>query len=137
MVVRTGGSSSLLSLFIYLLLAVWSLLSSCGSWGLLSRCGVQASHCWGFSRCGAQALGVQASVVSAPRLCSAGSAVVVDGLSCSAARGILLQEGSNPSLLHWQVGFFSTEPPGGPPSSLLGLTCHGVPRPVFLNHHFV
>ena len=31
-------------------------ISSCGEWGLLCRCGAQASHCDGFSCCGAQAL---------------------------------------------------------------------------------
>ena len=58
-------------LFIYLFLAVLGLRccarasSSCGERGLLFPCGVQASHCGGFSCCGARALGVQASVVVA------------------------------------------------------------------------
>ena len=38
------------------------LCSSCGEQGLLSGCGAQASHCGGFSCCGAQALEPQASV---------------------------------------------------------------------------
>ena len=54
-------------LFIYLFMAVLGL-----------RCGARASHCGGFSCCGAQALGVRASVV------------VAHGLRCSAACGILL-----------------------------------------------
>ena len=33
----------------------------------------------------------------------AGSVVVVHGLSCSAACGIFLDQGSNPCPLHWQV----------------------------------
>ena len=37
------------------------------------RCCAQASHCSGFSCCGAQALGTQASVVVARRLSSCGS----------------------------------------------------------------
>ena len=37
--------------------------SRCGKQGLLSRCGVQASHCGGFSCFRAQALGMWASVV--------------------------------------------------------------------------
>ena len=37
---------------------------SCGEWGLLSSCGVQASHYGGFSCCGAPALG---SSLQAPR----------------------------------------------------------------------
>ena len=36
--------------------------SGCREQGLLSSCGVQASHCGGFSSCRAQALGTQASV---------------------------------------------------------------------------
>ena len=31
--------------------------SSCSKWGLLSSCNAKASHCGGFSCCGAQALG--------------------------------------------------------------------------------
>ena len=37
------------------------------------------------------------------RLQSAGSVLVVLGLSCSKARRILLDQGLNPCLLHWQV----------------------------------
>ena len=33
------------------------------------------------------------------------------GLSCSAACGIFLEQGSNSCLLHWQAGS-TTEPPG-------------------------
>ena len=33
------------------------LVSSCGKWGLLSSCGVRASHCGGLSSCGAFILG--------------------------------------------------------------------------------
>ena len=33
------------------------LFSSCSEWGLLSSCSVWASHCVGFSCCGARALG--------------------------------------------------------------------------------
>ena len=44
------------------------LFSSCSEWGLLSRSGAWASHCGGFSCCGAQALGQE------------GFAVVVSGL---------------------------------------------------------
>ena len=54
-------------------------------------CSARVSHCSGFSFCGAQALGVQASVV------------VVHGLSCSVACGMFLDQGSNPRPLHWQV----------------------------------
>ena len=59
---------------IYLFMAVLDLcccedlFSSCGEWGLLSSCSVQASHCGGFSCCRPLTLG------------HAGSAVVVPGL---------------------------------------------------------
>ena len=43
--------------------------SSCGELGLLLVV-VPVSHCGGFSGCGAQTLGVQASVVAARRLAS-------------------------------------------------------------------
>ena len=51
--------------------------SSCGKWGLLSRCGVQASHCIGFSVAehGLQACGLQ-------QLQHVGSIVVAHRLSC-------------------------------------------------------
>ena len=58
--------------FIYLFIfgCVGSLLLQAGFlWlrraGATLRCGVQASHCSGFSCCGARALGVRASVVVA------------------------------------------------------------------------
>ena len=49
-------------------LLLFGLFSSCGDQGLLSRCGAQASQCSGLSRCRAQALGTQASVIAASRL---------------------------------------------------------------------
>ena len=57
------GKSSLCVLFCFVLfLAALATL----------RCGARASHCSGFSCCGAQALGVWASVVAACRLSSCG-----------------------------------------------------------------
>ena len=47
------------------------------------------------------------------------SAVVVHGLHCSMARGIFLDQGSNPCLLHWQVDSLPLSPPGKPLSHLL------------------
>ena len=71
---------SFIILFIYFWLC-WvfvgahGLFSSCSKWGLLSSCGVRASHCRGSSCCGARALGAPAS------------AAVVCGLSsCSRAQ---------------------------------------------------
>ena len=63
--------------------------SSCGKQWLLSGCSAQASLC--FSCCGAWTLGAWASLV------------VVHGFSCSMARGIFLDQGSNLCPLHWQV----------------------------------
>ena len=76
-----------------------SLVAASGGYSLL---GAWASHCSGFSCCGARALGARASVVVAHGLWSAGSVVVAYGLSCSAACGILPDQGSNPCPLRWQ-----------------------------------
>ena len=84
------------NLSIYLFLAVLDLcccawaFSSCGEPGY-SSLQRQASHCGGFSCCGARALGTWASVV------------VAYGLSCSVARGTFSDQGLNPCLLHWQA----------------------------------
>ena len=50
--------------------------------------------------------GARASVVAAPRLESTGSVVMVHGLSCSSARGIFLDQRSNPCLLRWQADLY-------------------------------
>ena len=47
--------------------------------------------------------GFRAAVVAVPRLQSTGSIALEHGLSCSAACGIFLDQGSNPCLLHWQA----------------------------------
>ena len=69
----------------------------------LSSCGAQASHCSGFSCCGARALGAWASVTAVPGLWSPGSVAVMHGLCCSVACGILLAQALNPCPLCWQV----------------------------------
>ena len=61
-------------------------------------CGVQA-YGGGFSCCGAQALGGQASV-SSLALEHVGSIVVVQGLSCPMAGGIFPGQRLNPCPLH-------------------------------------
>ena len=53
------------------------------------------------------------SVVSAFRLWSAGSVVVVRGLRCPAARGTLPDQGLNLCLLHWQVDSLPLSHQGG------------------------
>ena len=67
------------------------LFSSCGKQGLLSSCGVWASHRGGFSHWGARALDSWAS------------AIVEQRLSCSKARGIFPNQGSNLCPLPWQA----------------------------------
>ena len=57
---------------------VWVFVAACGLSlvvvsGATLRCGAQASHCGGFSCCGARALGSRASVVVAHGLSSCGS----------------------------------------------------------------
>ena len=95
-----------------LCLCCWArAFSSCGERGLFFICSVRASHCGGFSRCGARALGTQASVVAARELSSCGSralestgsVVVAHGLSRSTACGIFPDQGSNPCPLPWQA----------------------------------
>ena len=78
-------------LFIFGLHCCMWAFSTCSKQGILSHCGARASHCSGFSCCGARALG------------HSGSVVVVHGLSCSKACGIFLAQGSNPSPLYWQT----------------------------------
>ena len=70
-------------------------------------CGVQASHCGGFSSCRAQALGARASVVAA------------SGLSSRATRAYLPfcmwnlpAPGVEPVFPALAGGFLTTEPPG-------------------------
>ena len=59
-----------INLFIYLFLAALGL--RCCAWAF-SGCGARASHCGGFSYCGAQALGAGASVVVAHALSGCGA----------------------------------------------------------------
>ena len=91
--VKTIGSSSMsiLNLFIYLFLACWVFVAVHGlSLVLVSgstlRCGLRASHCSGFSCCGARALGVRASVVVAHGLSSCGSRALERRLSSCGTR---------------------------------------------------
>ena len=57
---------------------------------------------------------VQTSVVVAPRFQRTGSTLVVHGLSCSEARGIFPDQGSNPCLLHWQLDSLPLSHQGSP-----------------------
>ena len=64
--------------------------SNCSDRGPFASCSVQASHCCGFSSCGALDLGY------------GGSVVVSHGLSFPVACEIFPDQGSNPCPLHWQ-----------------------------------
>ena len=101
-----------------LLLRVFSIR---GEQGLLSSCGVWASHCGGASRWGAQAYSTQAPLAGAGGPRSRGSRapehrlrICGKGLSCSAACGIFPDQGLNLCLLHWQVDSLSLNHQGSP-----------------------
>ena len=91
---------------------VWAFSSCCEQW--LPSVGCSASHCGGFSCCGAQTLGTWASVVSVHRLSGWGTQA---WLLCSTwslpGPGI---ESMSPALAD---GFSSTELPGKSLASIL------------------
>ena len=66
------------------------------------------AHC--FSCWGAEDLGPRASVIVAFGLQSTGSVIVTQGLSCSAARGIFMDQGSKPHPLYWWEDSYSLSP---------------------------
>ena len=89
------------------------------------RCGAWASHCSGFSCCGARALGVRASVVVAHRLSSCGSWALEHRLSSCGARVSLLlsmwdlpRPGLEPMSPVLAGRFLTTAPPGKPQQKL-------------------
>ena len=80
-----------INLFIYLLATLGLLccaraFSSCSERGSTLHCGAWASHCSGFSYCGAWALGVWASVGVACELSSCGSRALEHRLSSCGAQ---------------------------------------------------
>ena len=86
--------------------------------GASLHCGAQA-YCGGFSGCGEWALGAWASVAAVCGLSSFDSPALehrlnslAQGLSCTSAHGIFLDQRLNLCPLHWQAGFLSTVPPG-------------------------
>ena len=104
LVVASGGSS---------LAGVGA--SRCGG---LSCCGAWARGCAGFSSCNG------GSVVVAPRLESAGSVVVAQGLSCSMACGIFLDQGSNLCLLHYWSDSLPLSQQGNPVWFVVVVVCY-------------
>ena len=86
-----------------------------------SSCGAQASHCGGFSCCGARALGAWASVVATRGLSSCGSRAPERRLSSRGIRAQLLRgmwdlpgPGIEPVSPALAGGFPTTAPPGKP-----------------------
>ena len=74
---------------------LWA-FSSCDQRGLLSRCGVRASHCCGFPCCRHRLQSTQASALMAHRL------------SCLRACGIFPEQVSNP----WQANSYPLDHQG-------------------------
>ena len=89
--------------------------------GATLRCGVQASHCGGFSCCGAWALDAWASVVVARRRSSCGLQALERRFSSCGTRAQLLRgmwdrpgPGIEPMSPALASGFLTTAPPGKP-----------------------
>ena len=103
---------------------------SCGEWGRATlHCSVRASHCGGFSCCGAHAVGAWASVVVALGLSSCGSRTLERRLSSCGAQAQLLRgtwdlpgPGLEPMSPALASGFLITAPPG---KSCIILFCKG------------
>ena len=86
------------------MVAVRRLSPSCGEQGLLSRSGARASHCGGFSCCRVQALGAQASVVTARGLQGMQAQELWHpGLAASWHEGSSQTRARTCVPLHWQV----------------------------------
>ena len=89
--------------------------------GATLRCGARASHCGGFSHCGARAVGAGASVVVAHGLSSCGLRALEHRLSSCGAWASLLRSmwdlpgpGLEPVSPALAGRFLTTEPPGKP-----------------------
>ena len=100
--------------------------------GATLRCGVRASHCGGFSCCGARALGAWASIVVSHGLSSCDSqALEHRPSSCGTWAQLLcsmwdlLGPGLEPMSLALVGGFLTTAPPGKPRKS--GLLLNQIP----------
>ena len=94
--------------------------------GATLHCSAQASHCGGFSLCGAQGLGAWASVVAVRGLSSCDSRAVEHRLSSCGAQASLLHgmcdlpgPGIEPMSPALAGGFSTTAPPGKPYNSVL------------------
>ena len=87
--------------------------SSCRGWGLLSSSSARASHCGGFCCCRAEALGHLGSALPASR--AQAQQLWHTGL---VAPRILLDQGLNPCLPHWQAGSYLLSHQGRPSNSI-------------------
>ena len=97
---------------------------------LFIGCAGSSLLCRFFSSCGAWLLIAAASPVAEQGLKGTGSTVVVHGFSCSAACGILPDQGPNLCLLHWQVDSLPVSHQESPP---VFLDLHGsFPKVVFV-----
>ena len=90
-------------------------------------CHVRASSCSSFSGCEARALALTGFNTCGSRLQSTGSTAVAHGLSCSAARGIVPDQVSNPRLLHLQVASLPLSHQGSLQKLILKTLCRDVP----------
>ena len=119
---------------IFLFLAALGLCCCTWSFFWLQRvgatlgCGARASHCGGFSWCGARALGAWASVVVAHGLSSCGSWALERRLCSCGARARLLRgmwdlprSGLEPMSPTLAGRFLTTAPPGKPLVYVLSL----------------
>ena len=68
-----GFFLSFFKIYLFIFWLLWVFVAACSKRELLFVGGARASHCGGFSCCGAQALGTQASVVVAHGLSSGSS----------------------------------------------------------------
>ena len=111
--------------------------------GATLRCSAQASHCSGFSCCGARAVGTQASVVVSRRLSSCGSRDPELRLSSCGARAQLFRHiwdlprpGLEPMSPALAGGFLTTAPPGKP-SFFTHQLDYFSKKPLPVNIHFI
>ena len=103
-------------LFIFINLVIYLFLAALGL-----HCGAWASHCGGFSCCGAWVLGTWASVVVTRRLSNCGSRALEHRLSSCGTRAYLLRgmwdlsgPGLEPVSPALAGRFLTTAPPGKP-----------------------
>ena len=93
--------------------------SSCGEQGYSSLPCASFSFAEASLAAGHGVSGMLTAVVAAGGQQRTGSVIVVLGLSCSTARGIFPDQGSNPSPLHWPLDSYPLDHQGSPPPFFL------------------